>query len=118
MRISRDQCSDALAECAARGWHRVALAGVSDLSDIATLCATDGAVELVGIVDPSRNETTYAGLSVVASLKMLGGVDAVVITELKAPQAAFDRLIEVFPQDRVLAPPLLKISRRRPTLVE
>ena len=117
-RESRDECSDLLTECAARGWRRVALAGVSDLSDIATLCATDGAVELVGIVDPSRTETNYAGLPVVASLKILGGVDAVVITDLKAPQEAFDRLIQVFPQDRVLAPPLLKISRRRPTLVE
>ncbi len=117
-RVSRDQCSGVLTQCAARGWCRIALAGVSDLSEIATLCATDGAVELVGIVDPSRTEPTYAGLPVVASLKMLGGVDAVVITELKAPQAAFDRLIEVFPQDRVLAPPLLKISRRRPNLVE
>lgn len=117
-RESRDQCSEVLRQCAARGWRRIALAGVSDLSDIATLCATDGAVELVGIVDPSRNETTYAGLPVVASLKMLGGVDAVVITDLKAPQAAFDRLIQVFPQDRVLAPALLKISRHRPILVE
>ncbi len=117
-RESRDECSAALGECAARGWRRVALAGVSDLSDIATLCATDGAVELVGIVDPSHPDASYAGLPVVASLKQLGRVDAVVITDLKAAQAAFDRLIQVFPEDRVLAPPLLQISRRRPNLVE
>ncbi len=117
-RASRDQCSEVLDQCAANGWRRVALAGVSDLSEIATLCAADGSVELVGIVDPSSPLTTYAGLRVVDGLKMLGRVDAVMVTDLKAPQAAFESLIEILPQDRVLTPTLLKISRRRPNLVE
>ena len=117
-RSARDQCSTVLATCAARGWDRIALAGVSDLAEIATLCAPDHALTLIGIVDPSSPQTRFAGLPVARRLDDLGPVDAVVITDLAAPQAVFDGLIKDFPAHRVVAPELLTISRRPPTLMD
>src|SRR5712671_7378848 len=38
-RRARADCSEAFSQAKARGWRRVALAGVSDLAEIATICA-------------------------------------------------------------------------------
>lgn len=117
-RDARDQCSQVFDQCVANGWRRIALAGVSDLCEIATLSMAAGTVELVGVVDPSSAAAVHAGLRVVASPALLGPVDAVMITDFTNPQATFDRLIDVFPQERVVAPPMLRISRQRPTMLE
>ena len=117
-RSARNQCSDVFAHCAAKGWRRIALAGVSDLSEIATLCAADSEAEILGIIDPSFPGATHAGLRVVAAPHALGNFDAIVITDFRNAQSTFDRLTETFPHERVVAPPLLKVSTRRPTLLE
>ena len=53
-----------------------------------------------------------------AQLKQLGAVSAVMICDMRNPQAMFDALVEYVPRDRLLAPPMLRISRTRPTLAE
>jgi DNA-binding MarR family transcriptional regulator len=115
-RGARAQCAGLLADCEARRWRRVALAGVSDLAEIAVLCAREREVELVGIVDPDIASARFAGLSVVARLKELGAVGAVIVTDFRNPQATYDALIESLPQERVLTPRLLGVSRARPYL--
>ena len=115
-RGARRQCSDVFAECARNGWRRVLLVGVSDLAEIATLCAGENEATLVGIFDPTAGETTFAGLSVVRQLDDAKMHDAVVVTDLEAPQATFDRLVRSLPAERVLAPDLLRISRMPPNL--
>lgn len=117
-RSARSDCAAAFAECGARGWRRVALAGVSDLAEIATLCAIDLPITLVGIIDPEHAAESFAGLRVVRRIADLGEVDAIVVTDFTGPQAVFDGLIEVFPAQRVVTPRLLEISRQPPTLVE
>ena len=117
-RRARAECTGVIDDCAVRGWRRVALAGVSDLAEIATLCAEDSPVALVGILDPSRREASFAGLSVVGRLEELGRIDAVMVTDFQNPQATFDRLVERMPAERVVAPALLQVSRQRPPLME
>jgi DNA-binding MarR family transcriptional regulator len=119
-RNARSECADAFTMCAAQGWHRIALAGVSDLAEIATLCAVDLPVTLVGIIDPGHGSESFSGLKVVRRIEDFGegAIDAVVVTNFSSPQAVFDRLIEVFPAQRVITPRLLEISRKPPTLVE
>jgi hypothetical protein len=117
-RGARAQCDEILIECEARKWRRVALAGTSDLAEIAVLCAGDRAVEIAGIVDPAAAVVRFAGLPVVARLKELGPVSAVIVTDFRNPQAAFDTLIGTLPQERVLTPRLLGISRSRPRFME
>lgn len=117
-RSARRQCADLLAECTARGWQRVALAGVSDLAEIATLCAAGRLLTLVGIVERDARLASYAGLRIVPRLDDLGPVDAVIITEFGDPQAVFDELVTALSAERVLAPALLNISRIRPPRAE
>jgi len=110
-RGAREQCGLLLRECADREWRRVALVGVGDLAEIATLCATESPIELLGIVDPDAEVDSLAGYKVVGALGDLGEVDAVIITDFSNGQAAFERMVGVIGADRVLAPPLLNISR-------
>ena len=117
-RGARDQCSALIAECAARGWRRVVLAGVSDLAEIAVLCAADHDAQIIGIVDPDTPLTSFAGRPVAARLKDMGAFDAVIVTDFRNPQEAFDRLAAALPADRILTPKLLNISRSRPVLAE
>ncbi len=117
-RGARNQCSTLFEECQNSGWNRVALIGATDLAEIATLCAKDFGIELIGIVDPKLNQPDYAGVPLAGRLKDLGSVSAVIITELKEAQRAFDTLVESMPRERVLTPPLLKVSRSKPQLAE
>ena len=115
-RNARGQCSAILEDCAARGFRRLALFGAGDLAEIVTLCGRDFEVELVGIVDARLGEAAFAHLKVVASLAELGSVDAAIVSDLGDPQGAFDAALAAVPAERVFAPSLLKISRRRPVL--
>lgn len=117
-RSARGQCAEVFDHCEARGWRRIALAGVGDLGEIAVLCAADAPVEVVGFVDPDWAEGRYAGLKVVGRLDALPAFDAVMVTDFRNPQATFDGLAGALPTDRVVAPRLLRISRQPPTLVE
>jgi DNA-binding MarR family transcriptional regulator len=116
-RGAREQCSATFGECANQGWRRVLLAGAGEMSEIATLCAADLGLELVGIFDPDVEATEMAGLSVFGRLEGVGPYDAVVITDLREPQKMFDGLVETVQHERVLAPRMLNVSRIRPKLV-
>ncbi len=117
-RNARSQCADVFDECVTRGWRRVVLAGVSDLAEIATLCAADRPVTLLGIYDSSSSERRFAGLDVVGRLDAFGDIHAIMVTDFSNPQATFDRLTGLCSADRIIAPRLLAISRERPTLME
>jgi DNA-binding MarR family transcriptional regulator len=110
-RNARSQCGDALEYCAARGWKRIALAGCGELAEIATLCAVEHEVALVGIIDSSAKAKEFAGLKIVSSAKKLRGLDAVIVTDLQAPQSVFEALSKDFSPECVLTPRLLRISR-------
>ncbi len=115
-RAAREQCSATFSECADLGRRRVLLAGAGDLSEIATLCADDLGLQLVGIFDPDSEAAEIAGLTVFKRLEDAGQFDAVMITDMREPQKVFNRLIKIVPPDRVLAPSMLNVSRTRPKL--
>ena len=112
-RNARAQCATALTRCRTQNWERVALAGVSELAEIATLSARDADVTLVGIVDAEISRQSFAGLKVVRSLDALGSIDAVIVTDLAAPQAIYDALEGCLEDTRIITPRLLGILRKR-----
>lgn len=111
-RQARQQYDALFRDCAARGWHRVALAGLSDLSEIAQLYGKPSGVAVVGIVDRNPAQAHTSDLPVVSDLGALGAVDAVLVTDLADPQGMYDFLVGPLPADRVLIPKLLGIERR------
>jgi DNA-binding Lrp family transcriptional regulator len=112
-RRAREQLGEVLQLCSRRGWRRIALAGVGDLAEIAQLCARDHAVAVVGIIDRSRNVTTFSHLPVVASVGELAeAVDAVVVTDVLQAQTTYEALAAVMPKERLLAPRMLGVISR------
>lgn len=117
-RGAREQCTEVLRACEARGWDRVVLAGASELAEIALLCATETRVKIVCIVDPEYRRATFLGLPVASSLKEAGSFDAVIVSDFRNPQSAYDLLAAAMPAERIMTPPLLNVSRKPPAFAE
>jgi hypothetical protein len=113
-RLAREDCSDLFRTCKTRGYERIALIGAGDLCEIATLAAHDSGIQVVAVFDEGSNRQQLAGVRIVRDAAGLAGADAVVITDMKDPQAAYDRMTTVVGHDRVFFPSLLRLSRRRP----
>jgi DNA-binding MarR family transcriptional regulator len=109
-RRAREQISNLMLECVSQDRSRIAFAGVSDLTEVGTLCAHDHPVTLVGIVDPERAGERYCGLPVVASLQDLDRVDVVIVTSLREPALVLRSMEEEIGSGRVLAPQLLSLG--------
>ena len=91
----------------------MALAGISELGEIAGLYARDYLVSLQGFIEPERAGETYLRLPVVADIAAFERLDAVLVTSLQAPQVTFERMGHMLPPERVLAPPMLAIAHDR-----
>jgi DNA-binding MarR family transcriptional regulator len=113
-RRAREQMSELMAQCADRGWTRVAFAGASELAEVGTLCAHDYPVTLVGVVDEGRAGERFCGLNVTATLSELGEVDAVIVTGVTGSDAIMRAMQIEMGHERVLVPSLLGITARRP----
>jgi len=112
-RRARRQCGEALDYCAARDWTHIALAGSGELAEVATLCAAEREIALIGLIDPETSVKIFAGLNVVRSAKALDNLDAILVTDLRAPQAVFDELSKSLTGERVLTPSLLGVMRQQ-----
>ena len=110
-RNARRQCSDLLSQCSDKGWKNVVLAGVGDLGEVVTLCVLDHPVTIVGILDENTDADVFVGLPVLRHLEDCGAADAIIITNMTAPQETYDRLVDHFPPERILAPELVRVIR-------
>ncbi len=112
-RMAREDCSELFAAVQDRGITRVVLAGAGDLCEIATLAALDSGIKVVAIIDEETNRQQVAGAPVVRSLEALADGEVVVVTDIKDPQAVYDRLSAALGRERVLFPSLLRLSKGR-----
>ena len=113
-RHAREQSSTICVMAANRRLTRLALIGAGELAEITALTALDSPVEIVGVVDPSAAGSRLAGLRVVADIGELDPVEAVIITDMRAPQRTYEEWAERLSADQVLAVDMLKISRAAP----
>ncbi len=120
-RRARLDCVALFRECEARGWRTVALYGAGDLAEIAVLSSAETLVDALCVIDPGHAGRRCAGLPIdpdlVAALTRAGarGLDGVIVTDTRAPQASFAELRTAaaasgFLSDRIAAPSLLRIS--------
>ena len=109
-RIAREQCSEIFKKCADQGLRRIVLHGLTDLAEIAVLCAKDSDIELVAVVDPSSKLEQYSEIPILKETPSLDQFDAFVITDLGNPQGEYNALVELLSPDRVFAPDILNIS--------
>src|SRR5262249_50709107 len=118
--VSFDFFRRAKAECGVvfdvareRGFSRVALAGISDVAEIAMICALDSGVTVVAIVDDRATSAKLIGVPVASSFDtIVGNCDAVVITDLQRTAELSDQAGRLFGRDRVFTPNLILPPRR------
>jgi DNA-binding MarR family transcriptional regulator len=117
-RHAREDCGSVLKAAHARGWNRIALAGVSDLAEIATICALEQGIAIVGVVDSKAAVDRFVGTPVVKTVAAVpGGCDALMVTDLQATREFVAALADQFGVERVLVPALLglRLTRRTET---
>jgi DNA-binding MarR family transcriptional regulator len=112
-RRARSQCEELFADCAERGRRRVALAGASELAEIATLVAREFDIELVAVLNGDSGGAEFHGVPVLAHDAKLPPVDAVIVTDLTETQRVFDALKKRLPGTPVLAPKMLRVVSAR-----
>jgi DNA-binding MarR family transcriptional regulator len=113
-RTARADCAEVFATLRARAFTRIVVAGVSDLAEIARICALESGIEIVAIVDRNATVPLFVGVPVVASFdRVAGPFDAVVITDLRAGAEIFEAAAVIVGPSRVLAPKLLGLRSRR-----
>src|SRR6185436_10985529 len=84
-RRAKADCAVIFEAARSRQLTRLVLAGRSDLAEIAAICAMETGVEIVAVVDAGSAAPQFLGLPVVSSFdEVVGGFDAVVVTELVA----------------------------------
>ncbi len=121
-RRARHDCASLLQACTSQGWRRLVLFGAGDLAEIAIISASEAGVEVLSDVDAADHVRSCAGCIVFPSLAHAirhaeGAVDAILVTDAKAPQESFDLAVAEagasgIAPERVLAPALLYISTR------
>ena len=76
--------------------------------------------EILGIIKTSNGQNTpekLAGLPIVNDMTDLAKVHAVIVTDIENGQKVFDAFSKEIPPERVLTPPLLKVSRALPRML-
>lgn len=88
--------------------------GVSDLAEIATICALEQGVSIVAVIDPKTNGGQFVGTPIVASIDAVpGGFDALVITDLGATGETVKAARRALEAERVFVPALLRLRLDR-----
>ena len=105
-RQARAGCAAVFVIAKARGWRRVALVGVSEVAEVAALCALDADVKVAFVVDAEIGEPRFVGIQVVADLAP-GAVDGAIVCAIRDTGTAIDRAVRTLGEDRVLVPRLL-----------
>ena len=96
-----------------RGVEKLILVGKSDLAEIATLCAMEQGIGIVGLVQAGGTQGKFIGLPVFADFESVTGpFDSVLITEMDDIHGACEKAVDRFGADRVLVPELLRVRNR------
>jgi DNA-binding MarR family transcriptional regulator len=110
-RRARGEYGALVNEAARRGFSRIVLAGVSDLAEIATICALEVSVKVVAVVDAACINQRFVGVPVFGSFDELQEpFDAVVITAFPNAGDVWRETCARFGADRVFVPELLGLS--------
>jgi DNA-binding MarR family transcriptional regulator len=115
-RQAKAECGVVFRTAAERGFHRIALAGICDLVEIAMICALDTGVKVTAIVDSKSTLSSFIGVPIASSFaSIIDRCDAVFITDLQRAAELTEQASASFGQDRVLIPKLILPPPRAPT---
>lgn len=108
-RQAKADCARVFETARVRGFQRLALAGRSDLAEIAALSATESGARIVAVVDREATEDRFIGVPLVNSYdRVPEPFDAVVITALNQTSDVCQQALDRFGIERVLLPEILR----------
>ena len=114
-RRARADCAAVLAEAAARGWSRIALVGISDLTEIAVICATETGLDIVALVDAAQAGGRRLAIRIVATVSDIAPKpDGLIVTGVHDAAALRAAAATSVGTDRVLIPELIGLASVRP----
>lgn len=93
------------------GIKRVALAGRSELAEIALLCAGQYPVEIAAVID-AGNEPSFLGIPLVSDLSAVSPVDGIIVTDTRSGQETYDAIVARTDQVPVFTPKMLRVQTR------
>ncbi len=100
--------SDCFAAMQAADRQRVLCAGMSELTEIASVRRHDFTFELLGTWDAGSTVERFVGLPVWRDFAAVAEWDAVLLTDLADPAAAYARLRREVPADKLYVPDVLR----------
>lgn len=109
-RRAAESCAEAFEDCEARGWKRVSLCGASDLAEIASIRALEYGVDIVCVYAPGSGRKRFLTHRIIRDIGRAPESDGWILTDLEDPQAAYLRLIEKVPGERIVVPSVLGLS--------
>ena len=113
-REAKTDCSELFKAASAQGVEKVLLVGQSDLAEIASLCAAERGIKIIGVVQKNAPQAAFIGLPVFENFDAVSSpFEAVLISDLLKPREACDAAVSRFGVERVLVPDLLRIRMRR-----
>lgn len=96
--------------CSEDGIARVALCGISELAEIATLRAQEFDINVVGCVDFVATKDKFLNKPVWGALPDNQNIQAVVFTALNRPELAYKYLSEDIENNKILVPDFLSFA--------
>ncbi len=108
-RQARTEYAEIFDLCIERGWTRLALCGISDLTEIAVIYSHDRQFKIVCIVGIEESANSFMDIPIVKTLDET--IDAYVITDLQSAQAAYNTLSATIPAEKILVPKLLELRK-------
>jgi DNA-binding MarR family transcriptional regulator len=108
-RQAKADCSALLRRAKVRGVRNVLLVGQSDLAEIATLCAMEQGIRIVGLVD-EESEGRFIGVPLFKTLDDVHvAFDSVLITDVKNALSSSEAAVARLGIEHVLVPELLRV---------
>lgn len=97
--------------CESKGWNRIILCGVSELTEIASLRAHEHAIQIIGIFEPDTTIQRFLDFHVWSNLKDCDESDAYVLTALTEAQEVHKVLLANKKVERILVPEILGLNQ-------
>ena len=107
-RTARNDCAIVFAEAKRRGWQSLALAGASEVAEVAALCGMEAGIAIQAVVDCQYEGERFVGVTVHRDFADLDGkLDGIVVTAISDTQTMLTMALAARGAERVLIPSLL-----------
>ncbi len=106
-RQSGNEYSSIFEQCIKRGYRRVILVGLSDLTEIALMRSMQGDIEVIAIYQPDAQSQLFFGVRVVTELPEMADSDCLVLTAMEQTADLIRSLETKVSDDKLLVPEML-----------